>query len=101
LDIRVLREDQTEVEIKESVDDIDDLNVNIDGFDKEDDTSNEFFRRPTATASEETELVDFLFDGEEGTDAATEVEKTSDSTDDSVDDLIDEEVDGQNLDDEE
>lgn len=34
LDIRVLREDQTEVEIKESIDDVDDLNVNIDGFER-------------------------------------------------------------------
>ena len=37
LDIRVLREDQTEVEIKESIEDVDDLNVNIDGFEGEDD----------------------------------------------------------------
>ena len=38
LDIRVLREDQTEVEIKESIEDVDDLNVNIDGFDDEEGT---------------------------------------------------------------
>nr|WP_288303409.1 DNA-directed RNA polymerase subunit beta [uncultured Anaerotignum sp.] len=62
LDIRVLREDQTEVEIKESIEDVDDLNVNIDGFEGEDDE----FRRPRPMTAEE-ELVDFLFDDEEGT----------------------------------
>ena len=62
LDIRVLREDQTEVEIKESIEDVDDLNVNIDGFEGEDDT----FRQQRPMTAEE-ELVDFLFDGEEGT----------------------------------
>ena len=62
LDIRVLREDQTEVEIKESIEDVDDLNVNIDGFEGEDDE----FRRPSPMTAEE-ELVDFLFDDEEGT----------------------------------
>ena len=62
LDIRVLREDQTEVEIKEPIEDVDDLNVNIDGFEGEDDE----FRRPRPMTAEE-ELVDFLFDDEEGT----------------------------------
>ena len=62
LDIRVLREDQTEVEIKESIEDVDDLNVNIDGFEGDDDD----FRRPRPMTAEE-ELVDFLFDDEEGT----------------------------------
>ncbi len=62
LDIRVRREDQTEVEIKESIEDVDDLNVNIDGFEGEDDE----FRRPRPMTAEE-ELVDFLFDDEEGT----------------------------------
>ncbi len=62
LDIRVLREDQTEVEIKESIEDVDDLNVNIDGFEGDDDE----FRRPRPMTAEE-ELVDFLFDDEEGT----------------------------------
>ena len=62
LDIRVLREDQTEVEIKESIEDVDDLNVNINGFEGE----NDEFRRPRPMTAEE-ELVDFLFDDEEGT----------------------------------
>ena len=60
LDIRVLREDQTEVEIKECIEDVDDLNVNIDGFEDEE------FRRSRPLTAEE-ELVDFLFDDEEGT----------------------------------
>ncbi len=61
LDIRVLRADNTEVEIKESIDDVDDLNVNIDGYERDED-----YRRP-APRTEEEELVDFLFDDEEGT----------------------------------
>ncbi len=35
LDVRVLLDDKTELEIRESVDDIDDLNVNIEGIDHE------------------------------------------------------------------
>ncbi|MEA4816516.1 MAG: DNA-directed RNA polymerase subunit beta [Lachnospiraceae bacterium] len=37
LDVKVLREDNTEVEIRESIDDMDDLNINIDGYEKGDD----------------------------------------------------------------
>ena len=55
LDIRVLREDQTEVEIKESIEDVDDLNVNIDGFEGEDDE----FRRPRPMTAEEELLDDY------------------------------------------
>ena len=62
LDIRVLREDKTEVEIKENIDDVDDLNVNIDGFEPGDE---EDYRRPRPMTAEE-ELVDFLFEDEEG-----------------------------------
>ena len=61
LDIRVLREDQTEVEIKECIEDVDDLNVNIDGF--EDDE----FRRSRPMTAEEELLESFMFDDEEGT----------------------------------
>ena len=64
LDIRVLREDQTEVEIKESVEEVDDLNVNIDGYEAEE----QDYRRARPLTAEE-ELVDFLFDGEEGVEA--------------------------------
>ena len=60
LDIRVLREDQTEVEIKECIEDVDDLNVNIDGYEEDE------YHRPRPMTAEE-ELRDFLFDDEEGT----------------------------------
>ena len=36
LDVRVLRDDDTEVEIKESIDDVDDLNINIEGVELDD-----------------------------------------------------------------
>ena len=62
LDIRVLREDQTEVEIKECIEDVDDLNVNIDGYEDDD------YRRPRPMTAQE-ELVVFLFDDETGVEA--------------------------------
>ena len=61
LDIRVLREDQTEVEIKECIEDVDDLNVNIDGFEDEE------FRRSRPMTAEEELLESFMFDDEEST----------------------------------
>ena len=64
LDIRVLREDKTEVEIKESIDDVDDLNVTIDGFETDDDE----LRRPNPYAGNEENIedpLDFLFGDEE------------------------------------
>lgn len=67
LDIRVLREDQTEVEIKESIDDVDDLNVNIDGFEKEKEGLTP--KRPTPfVVPEDSPIVDeldFLFSDED------------------------------------
>ncbi|MEA5084846.1 MAG: DNA-directed RNA polymerase subunit beta [Lachnospiraceae bacterium] len=67
LDIRVLREDQTEVEIKESIDDVDDLNVNIDGFEKDGDGLKP--KRPNSFAvSDDSPIVDeldFLFSDED------------------------------------
>ncbi|MBQ7758291.1 DNA-directed RNA polymerase subunit beta [Anaerotignum sp.] len=63
LDIRVLREDQTEVEIKECIEDVDDLNVNIDGYEDDD------YRRPRTMTAEEELMRDFLFDDEEGVEA--------------------------------
>ena len=67
LDIRVLREDQTEVEIKESIDDVDDLNVNIDGFEKDDDGAERKRPNPFALASESpvVDELDFLFSEED------------------------------------
>ncbi len=87
LDIRVLREDQTEVEIKESIEDVDDLNVNIDGFDAEE----QDYRRPRPLTAEE-ELVDFLFDGEEGVEGESSDLVEDEFEDDLLDDdFIDEE----------
>ena len=99
LDIRVLREDQTEVEIKESIDDVDDLNVNIDGYEKDgEDDRTSFMGHPTAPMSEEENLIDFLFDGEEGMEA-TDDDLLDDYTDD-VDDFMSEDLDDIDLDEE-
>ena len=92
LDIRVLREDQTEVEIKESIDDIDDLNVNIDGFEKDDEENSGFIRHGAADfnkpADDVDDKLDFLFEDEE-----EELEETDALLDDYSDDLIEEEID--------
>ena len=99
LDIRVLREDQTEVEIKESIDDVDDLNVNIDGYEKDgEDDRTSFMGHPTAPMSEEENLIDFLFDGEEGMEA-TDDDFLDDYTDD-VDDFMSDDLDDIDLDEE-
>jgi DNA-directed RNA polymerase subunit beta len=45
LDVRVLLADSTEVEIKESVDDMDDLSVNIEGAEPDDDVDKGYIRR--------------------------------------------------------
>ena len=85
LDIRVLREDQTEVEIKECIEDVDDLNVNIDGYEDDD------FPRPRPRTEEE-ELRDFLFDDEEGVMADNSDLLSDDyAGDDDYDDYEDEE----------
>ena len=65
LDIRVLREDQTEVEIKEYVDDSDDLNVRIDGYERDDDdTPSKAFDMadPIALESDEADIFGDDFD---------------------------------------
>ena len=66
LDIRVLREDKTEVEIKESIDDVDDFNVNMNGIEKEDDEEHGFGRGILEYHEKEEDLEkDFLFEEEE------------------------------------
>ena len=61
LDIRVLREDNTEVEIKESIDDIDDLNVKIDGFERDDD--DDYYKaKDNEEEDEDEKLSDFFGD---------------------------------------
>jgi len=58
LDIRVLREDNTEVEIRESIDDVSDLNVNIDGYERGDD-EDDYVKRPFAPPlMSDRELID-------------------------------------------
>lgn len=95
LDIRVLREDQTEVEIKESIDDVDDLNVNIDGFEKDDDGLKP--KRPNPFAiSEDSPIVDeldFLFSDED---------TVADDDDDVLDEVLGEDLlDDEDFDDDE
>ncbi|MDD3570026.1 MAG: DNA-directed RNA polymerase subunit beta, partial [Lachnospiraceae bacterium] len=95
LDIRVLREDQTEVEIKESIDDVDDLNVNIDGFEKDDDELKA--KRPNPFAvSEDSPIVDeleFLFSDED---------TVTDDADDVLDEVLGEDLlDDEDFDDDE
>ncbi|HCT65381.1 MAG TPA: DNA-directed RNA polymerase subunit beta [Lachnospiraceae bacterium] len=70
LDIRVLREDQTEVEIKESIDDVDYLNVNIDAIEKEDDDFNNKRPKPFVSPQEApiVDELDFLFSEEDTVD---------------------------------
>ena len=98
LDIRVLRADKTEVEIKESIDDIDDLNVNIDGFEKGSDEEDEaYFRRRNdfhvTDESSEDSLKDLLFGDEE--------ENEADDEDDYNDAILDDELlDDEDFDDE-
>jgi len=57
LDVRVLLADQTEVEIKEMIDDVDDLNVNLTGFENGYDEEESFIHK-----SAEKPLVDLLAD---------------------------------------
>ncbi len=80
LDIRVLREDQTEVEIKECIEDVDDLNVNIDGLEQDE------YRRSAPETPEEELMREFLFDDEVG----VEADNSDLLSDDYVDDYSDE-----------
>ena len=99
LDIRVLREDQTEVEIRESIDDVDDLNVKIDGYEK-DEGEDGLLKRPIVPRSSEEELVEFLFEDEEGKPEA-DLEDLLEEYDDSEEEILEEELDDALLDDEE
>ncbi len=56
LDIRVLREDQTEVEIRESIEEIDDFNMNLISMELEEG------QEPVRQLTAEEELVGFLFE---------------------------------------
>lgn len=93
LDIRVLREDQTEVEIKESIDEIDDLNVNIDVLEHNTEDDDSGFIGLKEKEFEKTDDIDdkldFLFEDEE-VEVIEELEETDDLLDDFADDLIEE-----------
>ena len=70
LDIRVLRDDDTEVEIKESIDDVDDLNVKIDGFERDDDDDDYYKGKyQNAEEDEDEKLSNFIFGDDMSDDA--------------------------------
>ena len=81
LDIRVLREDQTAVEIKECIEDVDDLNVNIDGYEEDE------YRQPRTMTAEEELMREFLFDDETGVEADNSDLLSDDYSGDSADDF--------------
>ena len=81
LDIRVLREDQIEVEIKECIEDVDDLNVNIDGYEEDE------YRQPRSMTAEEELMREFLFDDETGVEADNSDLLSDDYSGDSADDF--------------
>ena len=81
LDIRVLREDQTEVEIKECIEDVDDLNVNIDGYEEDE------YRQPRTMTAEEELMREYLFDDETGVEADNSDLLSDDYSGDSADDF--------------
>ncbi len=81
LDIRVLREDQTEAEIKECIEDVDDLNVNIDGYEEDE------YRQPRSMTAEEELMREFLFDDETGVEADNSDLLSDDYSGDSADDF--------------
>ncbi len=61
LDIRVLRDDNTEVEIKESIDDVDDLNVKIDGFERDDEDLFKEEKENKSEKNDEDTLTSLIF----------------------------------------
>lgn len=84
LDVRVLLEDMTEVEIKESIDDVDDLNVNIEGIETDDATETPVYKPNT----EDDELLEELFlDTEEESEKEDENLFTLDEIDIDVDEI--------------
>ena len=98
LDIRVLREDQTEVEIKEYIDDSDDLNVRIDGYERDDDddapAKNMTVLDPIAVESEDADMF-----GDDFEDAFADDEAEDDFKDDDTLDFEDDEFEYEDLDD--
>ena len=92
LDIRVLRDDNTEVEIKESIDDVDDLNVKIDGFERDDDDDGYYKGKyQNAEEDEDEKLSNFIFGDDMSDDAFLKDDYSDDvlSDDLSLDDFSD------------
>ncbi|NLK97767.1 MAG: DNA-directed RNA polymerase subunit beta [Epulopiscium sp.] len=89
LDVKVLMEDQTEVEIRESIDDIDELNVNIEGTEDGQDYSTGYSSLRTSEDDEDDLDVDTL--DEDFFETSEEVEPLDD--DDDVFGLFDDEDD--------
>ena len=92
LDIRVLRDDNTEVEIKESIDDVDDLNVKIDGFERDDDDDDYYKGKyQNAEEDEDEKLSNFIFGDDMSDDAFLKDDYSDDvlSDDLSLDDFSD------------
>ncbi len=86
LDVRVLLEDATEVEIKESIDDVDELNVNIEGKESDGEEDDKGFVRKRFNYSPVIELSDGD-DGDILPDEADEDDFTDDIED--ADDFVD------------
>jgi DNA-directed RNA polymerase subunit beta len=97
LDVRVLLGDSTEVEIKESVDDIDDLNVNIEGTEP-DDKDRGFIRQNAGhTHIPKKSRLDFIdddpFNGEDSLyeEGGAADEEDSEDSEDSIEAISDDE----------
>jgi len=89
LDVRVLLDDMTEVEIKEFVDDVDDLNVNIEGMEPDDNKDETYYKPP-----EDEEMLDFFLEDE----PSNTDEDLEDTEDDDFDyDVDDEDSENENL----
>ncbi len=88
LDVRVLLDDLTEVEIKESVEDIDDLNVNIEGIEDDEEGMN-FYKREEVGNLLEDKLFDLFPDNIKPSDDIDEIDDIDDEFDfEGIDDNI-------------
>ena len=85
LDVRVLLEDYSEVEIKESVEDVEEMPVNMEGRENDDDNSSPFIKKPSVID------IDMLSDDDD--EALEEDNLSDDIIDDDMTDIIDDEID--------
>jgi len=90
LDVRVLMDDETEVQIKESVEDVDDLNVNIEGYESFDEDKGYIKRIAPVEQDFEDEYDNYTYDetetkgdgiGEEGDDEEEDEEDEEEDND--------------------